>query len=71
MFHSGGDALLEFQGALPFTVIADPEKKLYAEFGVGSSLRAGHVTVWGGSSSLTGRTLAGSERPMARRASAT
>jgi len=34
VFHSGGDALLEFQGALPFTVIADPEKKLYAEFGV-------------------------------------
>jgi len=40
VFHSGVDAMLEFQGALPFAVIADPEKKLYAEFGVGSSLRA-------------------------------
>ena len=26
--------MLDFQGALPFAAIADPEKKLYAEFAV-------------------------------------
>jgi peroxiredoxin len=35
VFHSKREAMLEFQGALPFAAIADPEKKLYAEFGVG------------------------------------
>src|SRR5919112_6875957 len=34
VFHSGADTVLEFQGGLPFAAIADPEKKLYAEFGV-------------------------------------
>lgn len=34
VFHSGADTMLEFQGGLPFAAIADPEKKLYAEFGV-------------------------------------
>lgn len=40
VFHSGTTAMLEFEGDLPFTSIADPEKRLYAEFGVRSSLRA-------------------------------
>jgi len=31
--------MLEFQGELPFAAIADPDKKLYAEFGVESSPR--------------------------------
>jgi peroxiredoxin len=35
VFHSSRQTILEFQGALPFAAIADPEKKLYAEFGVG------------------------------------
>jgi peroxiredoxin len=35
VFHSSRQTMLEFQGALPFAAIADPEKKLYAEFGVG------------------------------------
>jgi peroxiredoxin len=34
VFHSSADTMLEFQGGLPFAAIADPEKKLYAEFGV-------------------------------------
>ena len=34
VFHSKRETMLEFQGALPFAAIADPEKKLYAEFGV-------------------------------------
>jgi len=35
VFHSSAQTMLEFQGELPFAAIADPEKKLYAEFGVG------------------------------------
>jgi peroxiredoxin len=35
VFHSKRETMLEFQGELPFAAIADPEKKLYAEFGVG------------------------------------
>ena len=40
VFHSSVDAMREFQSELPFAVIADPEKKLYAEFGVESSPKA-------------------------------
>src|SRR6266403_1406328 len=36
LFHSSRQTMLEFQGALPFAAIADPEKKIYAEFGVGT-----------------------------------
>jgi peroxiredoxin len=34
VFHSGAETMLGFQGGLPCAAIADPEKKLYAEFGV-------------------------------------
>jgi peroxiredoxin len=34
VFHSGAGTMLEFQGDLPIAAIADPEKRLYAEFGV-------------------------------------
>jgi hypothetical protein len=34
VFHSSAETMLEFQGELPFAAIADPQKKLYAEFGV-------------------------------------
>jgi peroxiredoxin len=34
VFHSRAETMLKFQGGLPFAAIADPEKKLYAEFGV-------------------------------------
>jgi len=40
VFHSSQDELLKFCAALPFDVIADPEKRLYAQFGVQSELRA-------------------------------
>jgi peroxiredoxin len=32
VFHSTAETMREFQGQLPFAAIADPEKKLYAEF---------------------------------------
>lgn len=40
MFHSSVAELLSEQGHVPFAVVADPEKRLYAEFGVESSARA-------------------------------
>ena len=40
VFHSSAETMQEFQGELPFAAIADPDKKLYAEFGVESSLKA-------------------------------
>jgi peroxiredoxin len=36
VFYSDTETMLGFQGSLPFAAIADPEKKLYAEFGVGT-----------------------------------
>lgn len=39
MFHSSVEAMLPFQGELPFDVVADPERALYAEFGIRESLR--------------------------------
>jgi peroxiredoxin len=35
VFHSSAETMLDFQGELPFAVIADPHKRLYNEFGVG------------------------------------
>lgn len=40
VFHSTDDELRRYVGGLPFAVVGDPDKALYAEFGVGSSPRA-------------------------------
>lgn len=40
VFHSTDDELRRYVGDLPFAVVGDPDKSLYAEFGVGSSVRA-------------------------------
>jgi peroxiredoxin len=40
VYHSPQASLLPYQGKFPFAVIADPEKKLYRQFGVGSSIFA-------------------------------
>ncbi len=40
VFHSSTEALRPHVSDLPFDVVADPEKTLYREFGVESSLRA-------------------------------
>lgn len=40
VFHSTAEELLAHAGDLPFDVVADPSKRLYAEFGVESSPRA-------------------------------
>lgn len=40
VFHSTDEELHRYVDDLPFAVIGDPDKALYAEFGVGSSPRA-------------------------------
>lgn len=40
VFYSAVEPMRKFQGERPFPVIADPNKTLYAEFGVESSLKA-------------------------------
>jgi hypothetical protein len=40
VFHSPAPELLVHAGDLPFAVVADPDKRLYTEFGVESSPRA-------------------------------
>jgi peroxiredoxin len=35
VFHSPAETMREFQGQLPFAAVADPERALYDEFGVG------------------------------------
>lgn len=40
VFHSSADALRRYQADLPFAVVADPDRSLYDQFGVGSSLRS-------------------------------
>lgn len=40
VFHSTVDDLRSYQTEMPFPVVADPDKRLYREFGVDSSLRA-------------------------------
>lgn len=40
IFHSRDEELLPYQGRFPFDVIGDPEKVLYRQYGVGSSLSA-------------------------------
>jgi peroxiredoxin len=47
VFHSSAQALRKYEAQLPFDVIPDPDKKLYREFGVESSLRSvGHPKAW-------------------------
>ncbi len=54
VFHSTADVLREHRSGLPFTVVADPERVLYSEFGVESSpASVAHPRAW----------LAGAERP--------
>jgi peroxiredoxin len=40
VFHSPADELLKHTAELPFDVVADPDKKLYLEFGVESAPRS-------------------------------
>ena len=40
VFHSPDDELRTYAGDLPFAVVADPDKRLYVEYGVESSPRS-------------------------------
>jgi peroxiredoxin len=47
LFHSSADALRRYQADLPFAVVADPDRRLYNEFGVESSIGAVlHPRAW-------------------------
>jgi hypothetical protein len=66
VFHSSADELRSFTMDLPFAVVADPGKKLYAEFGAKSSpralmnMRAWFPILWGALRSLA-RILRGKQ----------
>ncbi len=40
VFHSAAEELRRYQADLPFAVVADPQRELYREFGVESSIRS-------------------------------
>lgn len=40
VFHSAADELRRYQADLPFAVVADPQRELYREFGIESSIRS-------------------------------
>jgi hypothetical protein len=47
IFHSTAEDMLPHHGDLPFAMVPDPEKSLYAEFGVEASGRSViHPSVW-------------------------
>lgn len=47
VFHSSVEAMMPHQGRLPFAAIADPDRTLYARFGVESSPKANlHPRAW-------------------------
>lgn len=47
VFHSSAEHMRPHQGELPFAAIADPQKKLYREFGVETSRRSVlHPRAW-------------------------
>ncbi|MEU2055258.1 peroxiredoxin-like family protein [Streptomyces bungoensis] len=72
VFHSPAAELREYATDLPFAVIADPVKRLYAEFGVESSPRSLlHPRAWAPIARAVLRStwaiLRGRERPPSRR----
>jgi peroxiredoxin len=40
LFHSSVEEMLKYQAQLPFDCVADPDKRLYRQYGVETSLRA-------------------------------
>ena len=63
LFHSSADDLRRYEDDLPFSVVADPERKLYREFGVESSARSLlHPGVWGPARRGLGKAVARSAR---------
>ena len=47
LFHSSVDELAPHAEGLPFPLVADPEKHVYTEFGVGTSRKALRPAAWG------------------------
>jgi peroxiredoxin len=58
VFHSTADALREHAADVPFTLVADPDKRLYAELGVEAGKRAlFDPRAWPGIAKALGRAL--------------
>jgi peroxiredoxin len=63
VFHSSADDLRKYQAELPFDVIPDPDRKLYAEFGVEKSPRAIlNPKAWGAIFKGLGRSIGATVR---------
>jgi peroxiredoxin len=63
VFHSSADDLRKYQAELPFDVIPDPDRKLYAEFGVEKTPRAIlNPKAWGAIFRGLGRSIGASVR---------
>ncbi|MDT3445661.1 MULTISPECIES: peroxiredoxin-like family protein [unclassified Pseudofrankia] len=72
VFHSPAAELARYADELPLTLIADPDRRLYVEFGVESAARAlldprAWGAVIGGVARSTWAVLRGRDRPPARR----
>jgi peroxiredoxin len=66
LVHSRAEELRRYAPELPFAVVADPDRELYTEFGVTSSLRAVlHPGSWGAAVKglLRAQSLAGALAP--------
>jgi peroxiredoxin len=68
VFHSTDEELRKYQAELPLAVIADPDKKLYAEFGVEKSARsvltpAAWPGIFRGLGRTVGQVVRGKEKP--------
>jgi hypothetical protein len=63
VFHSSADDLRKYQAELPFDVIPDPDRKLYAEFGVEKTPRAIlNPKAWGAIFKGLGRSIGATVR---------
>lgn len=63
VFHATDEELLKYEAELPFAVVGDPEKTLYREFGVESSVRAvADPRVWPAMARAVGSSMWGTIR---------
>lgn len=63
VFHATDEELLKYEAELPFAVVGDPEKTLYREFGVESSVRAvADPRVWPAIARAVGSSMWGTIR---------
>ncbi|MFF6958300.1 redoxin domain-containing protein [Streptomyces sp. NPDC008317] len=63
VFHAPDEELLKYEAELPFAVVGDPDKTLYREFGVETSIRAvADPRVWPAIARAVGSSMWGAVR---------